>query len=230
MVVPDRQRPSVVTTAAYLLYLVAGLLAVNVIIAVATFSKSVDAIDALYVGNLQHDNVVTAAKIAIGVSIGIEVVLVALMILLAAFNLRGSNGMRITTWVIGGLDALCLGCGLFGNLSVSTFSENSVGTGQNRVNLRDVLPTWAKDLSLTVQVISILALIVVIILLATTPANAFFRKTPPMVMYPGYPGYQGYPGYPGGGVYPVSGAQADPPYPTYPGYPQNPPGGPTPGA
>ena len=63
------------------------------------------------------------------------------------------------------------------------------------------------------------ALVAVIILLATSESNAYFRRTPPMMMYAG------------GSVYPISSTYPDPPYPTYPQqYGGPPPSGPTPPA
>jgi hypothetical protein len=219
MVVPDRQRPPVVTAAGYLLYLVAGLLAVNIIVSIATFSTSLDWVDTHYANDVNHDVYVTAAKIGVAAGIGIDVVLVALFVVLAIFDLRGRNGMRITTWVIAGLGALCLGCGTFGNLTGTAFQQSASGSRQATINVRDILPGWAVNVSTTSSVISMVALIMVIILLATPASNAFFRPPAMMIMYPGYPGYQA------GGIYPVSGYPVEPPYPTYPQFPPGPPPG-----
>jgi hypothetical protein len=65
------------------------------------------------------------------------------------------------------------------------------------------VPSWARDVSRTVDILNALALILVIIFLAMPAANAFFRKQQAM---PGYPGT--------GWVQPTN----DPAYPPIPGY------------
>ena len=91
-------------------------------------------------------------KIGLGVAIGIDVALIVLVLLLGFFDLRGSNGMRVTT--------------------------------------------WAKDTATVIDVVSLLAL-AVIILAALPAANAFFRKQTMAEAYQGWvPGYPQPPDYP----------------------------------
>ncbi|HEY1489255.1 MAG TPA: hypothetical protein VGF84_24330 [Micromonosporaceae bacterium] len=207
-----RQRPSAVTAAGYLLYLVAGLLVVNIIVSLTTISNALDFIRRTYAADPNQHTILTAAKIGIGFGIAVDIILVALVVVLAVFDLRGRNGMRITTWVIAGLGVLCLGCGAFGNVTGSALKQNT-GTGQTvTVDVKNVIPSWAKDASMAIDIISTLALIAVIILLALPASNAFFKKPPQMVAYQGgwaQPGYPPVPGYPP--------TQQDPAYPPIPG-------------
>jgi hypothetical protein len=208
---PARQRPPAVTVAGYLLYLVAVLLAIDVVASAAVFSTAIHGVDISYAGDPNHDAAVTAAKVAIGLSIAINALLIPLVVVLAIFDVRGRNGMRITTWVIAGLGVLCLGCGSFGNVTGSAFQRNGSNNERATVNINDIVPSWAKDASMALTIVSLLALIAVIILLALPASNTFFRKTPTTMMYVGYPGY------PVGGAYP-----AEPGYPTYPAHTQHP--------
>jgi len=205
MVGADRRRPAVVTAAGYLLYVVAGLQAAGTVVGIVTAPGVLDTLDARYATDPDHDVVMTAAKLSLGISIGINVLLTAVLFVLAIFNLRGRNGMRVTTWVIGGLGALCLGCATVGSVTGSAYQQNATGSHAAKINVNDVLPRWAEATSLTLGIASLLGLAVAIILLAMPASNDFFRK-PRMGLD------MGYPGYPPLGVYPTSGVRPpDPP-------------------
>jgi hypothetical protein len=197
-----RGRPTVVTAAGSLLFAVAGLLVVDVIVSGATFSTAVHNVDTTYAGQPTHDNIVATAELGIGFAMAFNVVLAVLFGVLAVFDLRGNNGMRITTWAVGGVGMLCLGCS-FGNVTASTFQQNGTTSQAAAVKIRNVVPAWAGYTEVVVNITALLALVIVIILLALPASNAFFRKTPPMTV--------GYPGYPTGSAYPI-----DPAYQPYP--------------
>jgi hypothetical protein len=213
-----KARPATVTIAGYSMYAVAVLLAVNAVISLTTIGRAITFAQDTYGDTGQSSDAATAVKIAIGLIIVIDVVMILLALILGLFVLRGNNGMRITTWVIAGLGVLCLGCSAAGG-TTGSFS-NSADNGVS-INARDVVPGWARSSETILYVLSVLLLIAVIILLALPASNAFFRKTPQMVAFPGYvpgfppPGYPA-PGYPPPG-YPPAAAYPPPGYPA-PGY------------
>ncbi|HEY2792770.1 MAG TPA: hypothetical protein VGJ28_10455, partial [Micromonosporaceae bacterium] len=94
-----RQRPGVVTAAGYLLFGVAALVLVSIIVSASTYSKEVTQLKVLYADDPNLHNLLSAAKIGLVGGILVDVIAVALLVMLGIFNLRGSNGMRITTWV-----------------------------------------------------------------------------------------------------------------------------------
>ncbi len=87
--------------------------------------------------------------------------------------------------------------------------------------LEEALPSWLTPVSILLGVLSLIALITALILLALPKANQFFRKPTaawepptPGASYPGYPQAPGQPGYPqasGEPGYPSSGEPSYPP-------------------
>ena len=234
-----RARPSSVTISSYLLFLVAALMVINAIASLATVSTTTDVYREAYAG--------TAAAgtegIVAGVTVGIAVLILlfaAGLVLLALFNNRGRNASRIATWVIGGIALCCTGVGLGGTAVGNNFNPGSTNTGnlpdpaevQRRVEAE--LPSWVEPVSTITGVITLLALVGALFLLALPPSNEFFRKPqaawePPAPGYPGYPpaspGYPGAPPASSGGTPPSYGPPGTPPSgpPPY-----GPPGGDTP--
>lgn len=252
--VPDnpasRPRPSVVTAASYLLYLVAALEVISAIIAFSIIGKVSDALRDVYAGTALSDSSETVIKASYTIGAVFALLLAAGFAVLGYFDGRGKNGARITTWVIGGISLCCFGVGLGGNAvsgSLGGGSSTNGGPTSTEVQRRieDALPSWYTPVSVTLSVLSLLAILAVIILLALPKANAFFRKQPeatwdPQAGYPPYPGQQppypppagpyGNPGQPAPGLPPYPGQQ--PPaggQPPYPGQqpPQQPPNPPT---
>ncbi|GAA0564491.1 hypothetical protein GCM10010172_54940 [Paractinoplanes ferrugineus] len=249
--VPDspaaRPRPTVVTAASYLLYLVAVLEVISAIIAFSIIGTVSDALKDVYAGTALSDSSETIIKASYSVGAVLALLLAAGFAILGYFDGRGKNGARITTWVIGGIALCCFGAGLGGNAVSSSLGGSSGTTGgptsdevQRRVE--DALPSWYTPVSTAVSVISLLALLAVIILLALPKSNEFFRKQPatgwdPQAGYPPYPGQPPYPQtgqpsypqpgqapypQPGQGQYPQPG---QPPYPPSGQPPYSPPSG-----
>jgi hypothetical protein len=210
--VGPRARPNTVTTTAYLLFANAGLILVNVIVMIATYSRVVNAATDAYRGFENGPDTVTAIRVVTIVLIVIYVLLAALFVMFAAFVLRGSNAMRIATWVVSGLGVLCLLIGLGSGALSNRF--NSGGTDpQEHVAAQRVTDATAgapHAITVTVDVIALLLLIAVIILLALPASSAFFRSMKQPLVTPAYPG-------------------AAPPYESYPSYPTYPATGPAPG-
>jgi hypothetical protein len=214
-----KQRPGVVTAAGYLLYLVAVLLLLNMVISASVLSSELTTLRAMYSLNGDSDTMASAVKVGFAAGLVLDVVIVLVVAMLGFFDLRGRNGMRITTWVLAGIGALCLGCGAAaGGATGSLFHDTASANGET-ISVADLIPTWAKDTETAIDVIAVLALILVIILLALPASNAFFSKAPLMMAYPG------------GWVAPMQGYPQNPAYPTYPAQgagPQYPPTSPYP--
>jgi hypothetical protein len=211
-----------VTVSTYLLWLTAAMSLISGALTVSTVGKMADVYSDLYQG--------TAMEGTEGLVVGITVFIVVLNLLFAAglailgiFNNRGRNGARITTWILGAISLCCSGTGLAGTAMTSSMNFDSSTTGTNagpsatevEAALNGVLPSWYEPLSTVLTVISLLAILGAVILLALPASNAFFRKAQPAwdpnQQFP----YPGQPGYPQGG-YPPSGYPQAP----YPGQPQ----------
>lgn len=213
-----RRRPSAVASAGYLLYAVAAM---AVIAAILTFAQvgtiGNAARDSAKAGE-DPDTAATGAQFGI---VGIAVIAVlagAVFAVCAYYVMNGRNGMRVTTWVLGGLFALCLGCSAIGNgagAAIGTTASTTEGTSSSTQSIANSFPAWYQVSTATLEGLSVLALLVVIVLLALPVSNAYFRKVDPMMgmMYaaPAYP-----PVYPaGGGGY----QQYQPPSPYQPPVP-----------
>ena len=126
---------------------------------------------------------------------------VAALVLLgiAAAVRAGSNAGRILAWIAIGLAVSCGFCGLAGSgtpgfsgvFFFSAFSRDASGTHRFAQRLPDGYPAAYRWASGTFFVLAILALIAVVVLLALTPANRYFRpaayaQQAPLI-YPGAP-------------------------------------------
>lgn len=220
---PPRQRPGSVLVAGMLLFLVAASSLVSLCVTIATMQQQVDEATRIVASSAntsqERDVARTAAEVGAGVQIGISVIIAILFVVLALFVLRGSQGMRITTWVLAGIGVLCSGFGLVGSAVTSSggFTTSVTDADGNRIDLTSLLPQWQRDLSTTQYVVVLVSLIVIIILLALPAANAWFRK--PTLVYPMVPGVPyampGYAQYPGQ-AYPAPGVPAQYPGPVAP--------------
>ncbi len=215
-----RARPGSVTISSYLLFLVALLFAISAIISLSTLGALSEALGKAYEGT----SAAGAETIAVGVGAAgavLQLLVAVALVVLGLQNNRGRNVSRIITWVLGGLAICCSGVGLGGS-ALNGMNLQSSGDLPNNADvqrqLNDALPGWLGPVSTTISVLSLLALLVAVILLALPASNEFFRKPQPG-WEPPVPG-SGYPGYP-----PTN----DPGYPsTQPGYPPtNPPAPPT---
>lgn len=231
---PGRQRPSVVTISSYLLFLFLACQVISLIITLATIGKTRDAIRDAYEGSsIQNPDQVADVFFAIGIGSGILLLLLAIVLgVLALFNNQGRNGSRITTWIVGGIMICCTGGGLISGAAGSFTSGGDTAGGPSgeevQRRIEEAVPGWVTPVSLLLGVVSLLALLAALILLALPKANEFFRKPAagwepptPGASYPGYPqapGQSGQPGYPSTG---------EPGYPSTsgPAQPGNPPSG-----
>ncbi|MER5456967.1 hypothetical protein ABT008_19470 [Micromonospora sp. NPDC002389] len=231
---PVRQRPGVVTISTYLLLLFAICQLISVVVTLATIGTVRDVMDEAYRGtSVEGAENLADVAVVFGVATAIFLLVVALALFgLGLLNLRGKNGARIATWVVGGIMLCCTGFSLLSGLAGGMSMPGGETTGdmpsadEVQRRLEEALPGWVTPVSLLLGVISLLALLAALILLALPKANEFFRKPtqqwePPMPggNYPSQPGYPQAPGYPG-----ASPQSAEPGYPPTPGQP--PAGGP----
>lgn len=213
---PARQRPSIVSISSYLLFLFLACQVISLIITLSTIGKTRDALRDAYAGsNVENADQVGDVFYAIGLGSAILVLLLAVVLgVLALFNNQGRNGSRITTWIVGGIMVCCVGGGLLSNAAGGFTAGGDTGANgpsseEVQRRLEEALPSWATAVSLLLGVVSLIALLAALILLALPKANAFFRKPtaawepptpgasyPQASGQPGYPQSSGEPGYP----------------------------------
>lgn len=215
-------RPGSVTISSYLLYLYAALGLIAVVVNLSQISTTSDVYRDAYEGTSADgaETFVTVTSVVVSV---IGLLFAVAFVVLAIFNNRGKNPSRIVTWVLGGISLCCSGVSLAGTAFSSSMSFD---TGDSDVpdasviqdRLEDALPGWYMPVTITIAVISLLALLVALILLALPPSNQFFRKPAP-VWEPPIPGaaYPGYPAYPPAQPAPPTTAAPAPGVPPAPG-------------
>jgi hypothetical protein len=228
----ERARPSTVTISSYLLYLVALLQIIGALTAFAVVGTYRRVFNDAFAGTEAEGAGNTIATISLVIPVVLGVLLAAGLTILAVFNIRGRNGSRITTWIVGGILFCCSGFGLLGSALGGAMDFGSGSSDPNvpdqaeiQRRLNDELPGWFTPVTITMSVLTVLALLGALILLALPASNAFFRKQP-AGWEPPVPG-SAYPGYPSSGTppYPSSPYQpGEPPLPPPPG--STPPGGP----
>ena len=236
---PARQRPSVVTISSYLLFLFLACQVISLILTLSTLGKSRDVLRDAYAGSTAEGaDQVADVFFAFGLGSSILVLLLAVVLgVLAIFNNQGRNAARITTWIVGGIMVCCVGgtllTGVAGNFTTTGDTSGDMPSGEEiQRRLDEALPSWITPVSVLLGVVSLLALLAALILLALPKANEFFRKPAvgwepptPGTSYPGYPQASGQPGYPqapGQPGYPQgSGQPGYPQAPGQPGYPSS---------
>jgi hypothetical protein len=198
-----QQRPTTVTIASSLLYVVAAVQVISAIVSFAmigpykaAYAKAlegtgVEGVDGM-VSGVATVTLVGAAIIALVLTIG--------YVLLGIFVGKGRNGARITTWVIGGISLCCLGLGTIGTLTGrASFQGSGDINGRSSAEvariLQDELPGWYQPVSAGLTALSFLCVLAVIILLALPASQPYFRKQEllwqPPVGYPAQPGQPG---------------------------------------
>ena len=226
-------RPATVSVSTYLLWATAAISLIGGIVSLTTVGALSDAYRDLYAGTAAEgtESIVVGASVF---GVVLNILFAAGLVILAIYNNRGRNGARITTWVVGGLMLCCGSFGLLGSAFTNQLSglESTGGansgptTAEVEAAMNRALPSWFEPVSTTTSVLSLLAILGAVILLALPASNAFFRRPArgfdPSVPYPSYPG--GQPPFPGGQPpypqHPTSGAPPQQPqYPNYPTYP-----------
>jgi hypothetical protein len=213
--VPQQRRPGSVTAAGYLLYLVAVVIVIDAIVGIASASAVKDATVKAYesAGIPNADSLSGAATAGAIIGAVIYILLAVGLFVLGALDMRGKNAARIVTWVLAGIGVLCFCLASVGGLASGAIlnstpaSPNGVSASDLAKQIKDAEPSWLQPTQTALAIISLLALILVIILLALPASNAYFRGAP-AGGGPGYPTYPQYGTPPGGQPYP-----GEPPYP-----------------
>lgn len=193
-----RTRPSSVTIADYLLFLVAFLLVLSSIASLATLGTVMRVTRAANAGTSAEGSEAVSAASLVGGSV-VSILFAIGLVVLALLNNRGRNTARIITWVIGGLVLCCNGLALASGALLSSVSIPSTGDAPNPAELQrrinDELPSWSGPVTTGAAALVIIATLVALILLALPASNEFFRKAPadPTAGAPGYPAYPAYP-------------------------------------
>ncbi|MET8352830.1 MULTISPECIES: hypothetical protein [unclassified Micromonospora] len=228
---PARQRPSIVTISSYLLFLFLACQVISLILTLATIGKTRDVLREAYEGS-SANGAEQVADFFFAFGIGSSIVLLLLAValaVLALLNNQGRNGARITTWIIGGIMVCCVGgtllSGAAGSFTTGVDTGGDMPSGEEiQRRLDEALPSWITPVSLLLGVISLLALLAALILLALPKANEYFRKPTagwepptPGASYPGYPQAPGQPGYPQAPGQPGNPSSGEPGYPSTPG-------------
>jgi hypothetical protein len=224
---PPQTRPTVVTVSSYLLYLTAALRLISAVVSLTTINTISDVYRDAYSGTTGEgtEAVIVASTI---VTVVVSILFAAGLAVLAIYNNRGRQAARVTTWVIGGVLVCCSGIGAVGTAATSSMTfdtGNGPSASDVQRRLSDALPSWYTPTSVTLSVISLLAVLAAIILLALPASNAFFRRPaqagwdPSMPYPPPPPPHPGQPPYPAP-QYP--GQQQQPGQPQYPSQPQYP--------
>ncbi|WFE25815.1 hypothetical protein O7623_20915 [Solwaraspora sp. WMMD791] len=218
---PVKARPSTVTISSYLLFLTAALQVVGLIVALSVTGTMQQVYEDAYADfeGMEAIGTITTVTTIAGAIFGLLVA--AGLVVLALLNNRGKNPSRIVTWVLGGIFLCCSGGGLALGAAGSALPTGTTGTDPNmpdpaqvQRDLEAALPGWYDPVNLLLGVVTVLALLAALILLALPPSNEFFRK-PAVAWEPPVPGG----GY---GVPPMPGGA----YPSYPPAPGTPPGPP----
>lgn len=191
-----RPRPATVTWASYLLYGLAALQVISALMAIATFGAQARATEQAYADFPElRDLAGVSAAIGLGVGLVIAVLFAAGFVTLGVLDSKGKNAARIVTWVLAGIGVCCFGVGAAGSAAnglLSGIGGTSGGQGPDPAELQraisDALPGWFYPATTTVNVLSLLASIAVIVLLALPKSNEFFRK-PQQTWEPPVPGY-----------------------------------------
>ncbi|WP_431975494.1 hypothetical protein [Micromonospora haikouensis] len=221
---PSRARPGIVTISSYLLMLFALLQLLNLVTTIAVAGKLRQGFEDAFAGTASGAE--GLGTFVVGFAIGSAVLMLVLalvLVVLAIFNNRGSNGSRITTWVLGGILLCCVGGSMINGAAGSMGGPSAGGDAPSAEeierSLTGALPSWYTPVSLVLGVAGLLAVLAALILLALPKANEFFRKPkqgwePPVpgAAYPAYPQQPGYPQTPG---YPAAPGY-QPGHPTYP--------------
>lgn len=188
-------RPSTVTAASALLYLLALICIVHAIVAIAS-STNIDAetVKNIYVEEGMPQDQAEAAASLSGLSIylnaGLFVLFGVLFLILGIFVGRGKQWARITTWIVAGLAGLCcfgLGGLLAGLLTGVDTGQAGVDSAAISRRLAELTPDWVGTVSTIINVAGLLASIAVIVLLLLPPSHPFFAKAEPQWTPPAYP-------------------------------------------
>lgn len=188
---PKPPRPGVVSAAGYLQFAVFGFALLNAIIGYLVARAIIpDLTDALMTegapSNADAEDFANLLAISMGVVYFCLLIWPAAFALLGIWTLRGVNGVRITTWILGGIAVLC---GLFSvltsGLQSSLASTNTTGGGEyawaENVDINALMPGWFEAYSIVSNIVSTGMYAAVVILLLLPKAHEYFRPARPQI-------------------------------------------------
>jgi hypothetical protein len=201
-----RTKPSTVKFSVILLYVVAASSLISGLIGLLTYSAYTDTLTKMYEGTSLEGSASSSTATQVGGSIAISVVLAIIFVVLAILVSRGSRVGRILTWVFGGLALCCIGgftaVGLlFGEAAWNASREQNPTLptyAEYERQLDAALPSWYGPVSTILGVVTLLALLGAIILLALPASHPYFRKREEPLWEPPIPPAPGGPAGPSG--------------------------------
>ncbi|WP_117212397.1 hypothetical protein [Allorhizocola rhizosphaerae] len=191
-------RPGTVSLATTLLYLLTVLSLISIALSVytATFYDRAK-VEQIYrdagADRAIAESQATGLVVGSYLGAGLGLLLVAGYLVCAIFVGRGKQWARILAWVWAGLFGICCGIGglvVLGASNALTGSMGNVGgIDQKKVqeDLQALVPDWLNSATMVLGIISVLAAIAVVILLALPPSSPYFRKQEAQWTPPTYP-------------------------------------------
>jgi hypothetical protein len=179
--VEQKRRPAVVTVACWLLCAAAASQVLSAIVTLSQVGATKQAYRKVFAETPMKGAEDMFVAMTAASAVGFGLLLGVGYVVLASLDARGKNPARIVTWVIAGLSICFSGCGVAMNaLGPSSFgggSANGAPSGQEiQQALNDAWPGWYQPTLTTIGVVSFVALISAVVLLALPIANEFFRK------------------------------------------------------
>lgn len=182
---PPRPRPATVTAASYLLYLLAALQVIYGVIALSTTGPMREAYEQAWADTPElRDSADMIATLTGVFTLIMYLIFAAGFVVLGILDGKGKNPARIVTWVLAGIGVCCFGAGTAGSALGGLFGGISApGGGTNAPDpteaLSEAMPSWYYTANTAISLVSLLAAVAVIVLLALPPSNEFFRKPQP---------------------------------------------------
>lgn len=176
-------RPGSVTLACWLLYLVALLHLAGAVVSLVYMNRIATAAKEAFPQYDNTDRLQAFTKAGLVTGMVSAVVLALGLMFLASLNAKGRNGARVTTWIFSILGVLATAYnarGVLFNGSLPFGLDPSKADKPDPVEvakaIKAAMPSWYYPATLWSSVVEMVALILVILLLLTPAAHAFFRR------------------------------------------------------
>ncbi|NUQ90314.1 MAG: hypothetical protein HOQ43_17865 [Glycomyces artemisiae] len=197
---PPKTRPGSVTLAVWLQILLALFLLAQTALSFVYGPDAADAAeDALEAQGVAMSDLPQGTSFESGPgALVFNIVLAAILVVLALLNGAGKRPARVLTWVLQPIILVCTLAGMLSTLFLSQFLSYAFeNSGDETLEALDVdaivdavtgaYPSWTAVVSYGALALGILGSLLVIVLLAVPSANAYFRKEEPEKFIPGAP-------------------------------------------
>lgn len=177
--VAPRVRPGVVTAGVALVGVVAACELLSAMAGFAVVSDFRRVYEEAFADVDGGDVTVTTMMIGTYAGLGLNLLIGAVLGVLALFNAKGKQPARIITWVMGGLYLCCSAGGMAlgaAGTAMTTGTSTDVSTADIERWTNEFIPSWYTPATTALTVISLIAMLAAVILLALPAANEFFRK------------------------------------------------------